>query len=85
VFPAPHRGTGDALASSFNRVTGLFSPIIKIATTTASGAAAHGSSPNGWVLVKFSAVFRLSPSYHSRRISSGPSSSLRHCSWLPPS
>ncbi|KAG6899182.1 hypothetical protein C0993_012608, partial [Termitomyces sp. T159_Od127] len=50
VFPAPHRGTGDALASSFNRVTGLISPIIKIATTTASGAAAPGSSPNGCVL-----------------------------------
>ncbi|KAG5335502.1 hypothetical protein C0989_001192 [Termitomyces sp. Mn162] len=46
VFPAPHRGTGDALASSFNRVMGILSPVIKIATTTATGAAAPGSSPN---------------------------------------
>ncbi|KAG6900901.1 hypothetical protein C0995_003023 [Termitomyces sp. Mi166 len=51
VFPAPHRGTGDALASSFNRITGILSPIIKIATTTATGAAAPGSSPNGSIFV----------------------------------
>lgn len=30
VFPAPHRGTGDGIASSLNRVAGLFAPIIKI-------------------------------------------------------
>ncbi|KAF8526272.1 MFS general substrate transporter [Hysterangium stoloniferum] len=28
VFPAPHRGTADALCSAFNRLTGLMSPII---------------------------------------------------------
>jgi len=30
VFPAPHRGTGDALCSAFNRVTGLMAPIIAL-------------------------------------------------------
>ncbi|CAD6923779.1 unnamed protein product [Tilletia laevis] len=29
-FPAPHRGTGDGIASSFNRVTGAMAPIIRI-------------------------------------------------------
>ncbi|KAK0518631.1 hypothetical protein OC835_007779 [Tilletia horrida] len=29
-FPAPHRGTGDGIASSFNRVTGAMAPIIAI-------------------------------------------------------
>ncbi|KAF8512504.1 MFS general substrate transporter [Gautieria morchelliformis] len=28
VFPAPHRGTADAVCSAFNRVTGLMAPII---------------------------------------------------------
>ncbi|KAG6846528.1 hypothetical protein H0H93_013389, partial [Arthromyces matolae] len=51
VFPAPHRGTGDALASSFNRITGILSPVIKIATTTAAGAARPGTSPNGSIFV----------------------------------
>jgi MFS family permease len=37
VFPAPHRGTADALCSSFNRMTGIIAPAIKIATTPASG------------------------------------------------
>ncbi|KAI0027720.1 major facilitator superfamily domain-containing protein [Vararia minispora EC-137] len=36
VFPAPHRGTGDALASAFNRIMGLIAPLIKIATTSGS-------------------------------------------------
>ncbi len=39
VFPTPHRGTGDALASAFNRVMGLISPLIKIATTSKDGTA----------------------------------------------
>ncbi|EJU02774.1 MFS general substrate transporter, partial [Dacryopinax primogenitus] len=30
VFPGPHRGTGDGLASCFNRICGLMAPIIKI-------------------------------------------------------
>ncbi|KAG6902105.1 hypothetical protein C0995_004285 [Termitomyces sp. Mi166 len=51
VFPAPHRGTGDALASTFNRIMGILSPVIKIATTTAAGTAAPGSSPNGLIFV----------------------------------
>ncbi|ELU40770.1 membrane transporter [Rhizoctonia solani AG-1 IA] len=28
VFPAPHRGTGDAICSAINRITGLMAPII---------------------------------------------------------
>ncbi|KAF8344754.1 MFS general substrate transporter [Amanita rubescens] len=34
VFPAPHRGTGDALAASINRVAGILAPIIKTTTTS---------------------------------------------------
>ncbi|KAL9940389.1 hypothetical protein V8E36_001094 [Tilletia maclaganii] len=33
-FPAPHRGTGDGIASSFNRITGAMAPIISIYTVT---------------------------------------------------
>ena len=39
VFPAPHRGTGDALCSAFNRITGLLAPVIKISTTNRNGGA----------------------------------------------
>ncbi|KAG6809351.1 hypothetical protein H0H92_000588 [Tricholoma furcatifolium] len=49
VFPAPHRGTGDAIASSFNRILGILAPVVKIVTTTASGSANPGVSPNGTV------------------------------------
>lgn len=42
VFPAPHRGTGDALCSAFNRITGIFAPVIKIATTTPEGVSHIG-------------------------------------------
>jgi hypothetical protein len=47
VFPAPHRGTGDALCSAFNRITGILAPVIKIVTTPANGAAnpATANSP----------------------------------------
>lgn len=48
VFPAPHRGTGDALASAFNRVTGILAPVIKIVTTPASGGGST-STANGCV------------------------------------
>ncbi|KIL61498.1 hypothetical protein M378DRAFT_109281 [Amanita muscaria Koide BX008] len=37
VFPAPHRGTGDALASSINRLFGLIAPVIKIVSTSNAG------------------------------------------------
>jgi len=38
VFPAPHRGTGDAICSAFNRITGLQAPIIAIyASANANG------------------------------------------------
>ncbi|KAF9070003.1 MFS general substrate transporter [Rhodocollybia butyracea] len=50
VFPAPHRGTGDAICSAFNRITGVLAPVIKIATTTAAGSAAHGAA-NGPIFV----------------------------------
>jgi len=44
VFPAPHRGTGDALASSINRLTGILAPIIKIVSTTPTGAGSNGTA-----------------------------------------
>ncbi|KIK66825.1 hypothetical protein GYMLUDRAFT_1023751, partial [Collybiopsis luxurians FD-317 M1] len=44
VFPAPHRGTGDALCSAFNRMTGLLAPAIKIVTTPASGGASQAAA-----------------------------------------
>ncbi|GAV98699.1 MFS general substrate transporter [Lentinula edodes] len=48
IFPAPHRGTGDALCSAFNRITGILAPVIKIVTTTAAGTAANDAA-NGYV------------------------------------
>ncbi|KAF9264068.1 MFS general substrate transporter [Marasmius fiardii PR-910] len=52
VFPAPHRGTGDALCSAFNRVTGLLAPVIKIVTTHPDGSPVGGSSTaNGPIFV----------------------------------
>ncbi|KAK7026038.1 hypothetical protein VNI00_015765 [Paramarasmius palmivorus] len=46
VFPAPHRGTGDAVCSAFNRITGILAPVIKIATTNPDGSATS-STANG--------------------------------------
>ncbi|KAJ7489155.1 MFS general substrate transporter [Mycena latifolia] len=40
VFPTPRRGTGDALAASASRVTGLFAPIIAVYSNA-------GKTPNG--------------------------------------
>ncbi|KAJ6598207.1 MFS general substrate transporter [Mycena vulgaris] len=40
VFPTPRRGTGDALAASASRVTGLFAPIIAVYSNS-------GKTPNG--------------------------------------
>ncbi|KAJ4500165.1 MFS general substrate transporter [Lentinula lateritia] len=53
VFPAPHRGTGDALCSAFNRITGILAPVIKIVTTTAAGTAANDAA-NGPIFVSAS-------------------------------
>jgi len=50
VFPAPHRGTGDAICSAFNRITGIIAPVIKIATTNPDGTASGGTA-NGPVFV----------------------------------
>ncbi|KAF8071534.1 major facilitator superfamily domain-containing protein [Lyophyllum atratum] len=54
VFPAPHRGTGDAIASSFNRITGILAPVIKIATTSATGAAISAGTANAPIFVSAS-------------------------------
>ncbi|KAJ7573421.1 MFS general substrate transporter, partial [Mycena floridula] len=40
VFPTPRRGTGDALAASASRVTGLFAPVIAVYSNA-------GKTPNG--------------------------------------
>ncbi|KAG2075400.1 MFS general substrate transporter [Suillus decipiens] len=50
VFPAPHRGTGDALCSALNRIGGLIAPLIKIATTPLTGSASANTA-NGPVFV----------------------------------
>lgn len=44
MFPTPHRGTGDALAATASRVTGLFAPIIAVYSPAAD-------SPSGPVYV----------------------------------
>ncbi|KAK7458134.1 hypothetical protein VKT23_010042 [Stygiomarasmius scandens] len=44
VFPAPHRGTGDAICSAFNRITGILAPVIKIVTTNRDGTASGGTA-----------------------------------------
>lgn len=44
VFPAPHRGTGDALCSALNRIGGFIAPLIKIATTPLSGNASANTA-----------------------------------------
>ncbi|KAJ8583629.1 MFS general substrate transporter [Rhizopogon salebrosus TDB-379] len=44
VFPAPHRGTGDALCAALNRIGGFIAPLIKIATTPLSGSASTTSA-----------------------------------------
>jgi acetyl-CoA carboxylase alpha subunit len=41
-FPAPHRGTSDALCSAFNRICGVLTPIIKIVITNSDGTAVGG-------------------------------------------
>ncbi|EGN99416.1 hypothetical protein SERLA73DRAFT_73941 [Serpula lacrymans var. lacrymans S7.3] len=50
VFPAPHRGTGDALCSALNRIGGFIAPLIKIATTPATGTVSANAA-NGPVFV----------------------------------
>ncbi|KAH7920233.1 MFS general substrate transporter [Leucogyrophana mollusca] len=37
AFPSPHRGTGDALCAALNRIGGLIAPLVKMATTPATG------------------------------------------------
>ncbi|EJD03169.1 MFS general substrate transporter [Fomitiporia mediterranea MF3/22] len=58
VFPAPHRGTGDALCSAFNRITGILAPVIKITTTNRDGSASS-IGPNAPVFVS-AALFMVS-------------------------
>ncbi|KAG1757911.1 major facilitator superfamily domain-containing protein [Suillus lakei] len=50
VFPAPHRGTGDALCSALNRIGGLIAPLIKIATTPVGGSISAATA-NGPIFV----------------------------------
>ncbi|KAG1821035.1 MFS general substrate transporter [Suillus subaureus] len=50
VFPAPHRGTGDALCSALNRIGGFIAPLIKIATTPLDGSVSANTA-NGPVFV----------------------------------
>jgi MFS family permease len=50
VFPAPHRGTGDALCSGLNRIGGFIAPLIKIATTPLNGSVSANTA-NGPVFV----------------------------------
>lgn len=47
-FPAPHRGTGDALCSALNRIGGFIAPLIKIATTPNTGTISENAA-NGCV------------------------------------
>ncbi|KAG9316881.1 MFS general substrate transporter [Chiua virens] len=57
-FPAPHRGTGDALCSALNRIGGFIAPLIKIATTPATGSVSANTA-NGPVFVS-AALFLVS-------------------------
>ncbi|PAV18907.1 MFS general substrate transporter [Pyrrhoderma noxium] len=62
VFPAPHRGTGDALCSAFNRVTGILAPVIKMTTTSVDGTSSIGANAPVFVsasLFMFSAALTL--------------------------
>ncbi|KAF8556497.1 MFS general substrate transporter [Imleria badia] len=49
-FPGPHRGTGDALCAGLNRIGGFIAPLIKIATTPATGSVSANTA-NGPVFV----------------------------------
>ncbi|KAH0833418.1 MFS general substrate transporter [Lanmaoa asiatica] len=57
-FPAPHRGTGDALCSALNRIGGFIAPLIKIATTPKTGSVSANTA-NGPVFVS-AALFMVS-------------------------
>jgi len=57
-FPAPHRGTGDALCSALNRIGGFIAPLIKIATTPKTGTVSANAA-NGPVFVS-AALFMVS-------------------------
>jgi MFS family permease len=57
-FPAPHRGTGDALCSALNRVGGFIAPLIKIATTPKTGTISADTA-NGPVFIS-AALFLVS-------------------------
>lgn len=48
AFPGPHRGTGDALCAGLNRIGGFIAPLIKIATTPATGSVSANTA-NGCV------------------------------------
>lgn len=62
VFPAPHRGTGDGIASSLNRLFGLFAPIIKIF----GGSNANAPIFTSGALFVFCSVAMLTLTYDSQ-------------------
>ena len=74
VFPAPHRGTGDAICSAFNRITGILAPVIKIVTTnrdgTASGGTANGPTFVSATLFMVASVLMLLLPIEVRRLAS---------------
>lgn len=55
-FPAPHRGTGDALCSALNRIGGFIAPLIKIATTPKTGSVSANTA-NGCVFLPSTSCF----------------------------
>ena len=67
VFPAPHRGTGDALASAFNRITGILAPVIKMSTTARDGSSSS-LNPNAYeISFAYSSALLIS-FYHYRPV-----------------
>lgn len=56
MFPAPARGTGDGIASSFNRITGAMAPIIKIYAGQKNASAPLYTSGGLFVLAAILAV-----------------------------
>ncbi|KAJ8583630.1 MFS general substrate transporter [Rhizopogon salebrosus TDB-379] len=59
VFPAPHRGTGDALCSALNRIGGFIAPLIKIATTPLNGSTSTTSVNSPQAVFVSASLFML--------------------------
>ncbi|KAG2045203.1 major facilitator superfamily domain-containing protein [Suillus americanus] len=50
AFPAPRRGTGDALCPALNRIGGFIAPLIKISTTPISGSTS-AATVDGYIVI----------------------------------